>query len=134
LTNRSTADSLPFGAPDDRKVKKAALAGVRYSGYRAMFRGEHGGGAIMTRFPFVVLTGTLIAAAGPAWALSGADIGSVWIQAPFNQRIQVTNILSRDLGVDPARLQQCLDQTFADPTNAGKTIREAAQQCKEQKP
>ena len=87
----------------------------------------------MIRFLLCVLTGTLIVAAGPAWALSGADIGSVWTQAPLKQRIQVTNILSRDLGVDPASLQQCLDKTFSEPANTGKTIREAAQQCKEQK-
>jgi hypothetical protein len=79
-----------------------------------------------------VLTVWLLAVAGPAWALSDGDTGGVWIQASLNQKIQVTNILSRDLGVDPAKLQQCIDKTFADPNNAGKTIREAAQQCKEQ--
>ena len=83
---------------------------------------------------FGALTAWLLATAVPAWALSDADTGGVWIQAPFNQRIQVTNILARDLGLDPAKLQQCLDKVFADPTNTGKTIREAAQQCKEQKP
>jgi hypothetical protein len=81
-----------------------------------------------------MLAATLIAVAGPAWALSGAESGSVWIQAPFNQRIQVTNVLSRELGVDPSKLQQCLDKTFADSANAGKTIRAAAQECKAQKP
>jgi len=74
----------------------------------------------------------LVAMAGPAWALSDADGGGEWVQAPFQQKIQVTNILSRELGMDPARLQECLGKTFADPANAGKTIRDAAQQCKEQ--
>jgi len=83
---------------------------------------------------FGALTAWLLAMVVPAWALSDGDTGGVWIQAPFNQKIQVTNILSRDLGLDPAKLQQCLDKVFADPTNTGKTIREAAQQCKEQKP
>ena len=88
----------------------------------------------MTRTLVGVLTAAVVAMAGPAWALSGGEPGSVWIQAPFNQRIQVTNILSRELSVDPAQLQQCLDKIFADPANAGKTIRAAAQECKEQKP
>jgi len=79
-----------------------------------------------------VLTAWLLAMAGLAWALSDGDTGGVWVQATLNQKIQVTNILSRDLGVDPAKLQQCIDKTFADPNNAGKTIREAGQQCKEQ--
>lgn len=83
---------------------------------------------------FGALTACLLAIAVPAWALSDGDTGGVWIQAPFNQKIQVTNILSRDLGLDPAKLQQCLDKVFADPNNTGKTIREAAELCKEQKP
>jgi len=88
----------------------------------------------MRRVLFGALTAWLLTTAVPAWALSDGDTGGVWIQAPFNQKIQVTNILSRDLRVDPAKLQQCLDKTFADPNNTSKTIREAAQQCKEQKP
>jgi hypothetical protein len=86
----------------------------------------------MRRVLVGALTAWLLAVAGLAWALSDGDTGGVWIQAPFNQKIQVTNILSRDLGVDPAKLQQCLDKVFADPNNTGKTIREAGQQCKEQ--
>ncbi len=86
----------------------------------------------MRGFHLGVTTACALAVAVPAWALSDGDIGSVWIQAPFNQKIQVTNILSRGLGLDPAKLQQCLDKVFANPDNAGKTIREAAQQCKEQ--
>ena len=72
----------------------------------------------------------LILAAGPAWALSDGDVGAMWIQAPTHQKIQVVNILSRELGLDPGKLQQCLDKTFADPANKGKTIRDAARECK----
>ena len=72
----------------------------------------------------------LILAAGPAWALSDGDVGSIWIQAPMRQKIQLVNILSRELGVDPEKLQQCLDKTFAKPANEGKTILDAAQECK----
>jgi hypothetical protein len=86
----------------------------------------------MRRLLYGMLTVWLFAMAWPAWALSDGDTGGVWIQSTFNQKIQVTNILSRDLGVDPAMLQQCIDKVFADPNNTGKTIREAAQQCKEQ--
>ncbi|MCX5732761.1 MAG: hypothetical protein NTW68_00350 [candidate division NC10 bacterium] len=74
----------------------------------------------------------LILAAGPAWALSDGDVGSLWIQAPTHQKIQVVNILSRELGLDPGKIQQCLDKTFADPANEGKTIRDAARECKAQ--
>ena len=88
----------------------------------------------MRRFRFGVLTAWVLAMAVPVWALSDGDTGGIWIQAPVNQRVQVTNILSRDLGIDPAKLQQCLDKVFADPANTGTTIRQAAQQCTEQKP
>lgn len=67
-----------------------------------------------------------------AWALSDGDSGGAWIQAPSPQKIQVTNILSRDLGVDPGKLQECLEKTFAKPANVGKSIREAAHACKTQ--
>jgi len=87
----------------------------------------------MTRILLGALAVAFIAVAGPVWALSDADSGGEWIQAPTRQQIQVVNILSRELGVDPAKLQQCLDKTFADPANTGKTIRDAAQQCKKQK-
>jgi hypothetical protein len=46
----------------------------------------------------------------------------------------VTTILSQALGVDPGKPQQCIDKTFANPANAGKTIREAARQCTEHAP
>ena len=74
----------------------------------------------------------LALAAGPAWALSDGDVGSMWIQAPTHQKIQVVNILSREVGLDPEKLQQCLEKAFAKPANEGKTILDAAQECKAQ--
>jgi hypothetical protein len=74
----------------------------------------------------------LILATGVAWALVDADTGALWVQASSQQKIQVANILSRELGGDPGKYVQCLDKTFADPKNARMTIREAAQQCKTQ--
>ena len=74
----------------------------------------------------------LVLTAGPAWALSEADIGGVWIQSPFNQRIQVANILSLEFKMDPGKLLECLEKIFADPANGNMTIRDAAQQCKAQ--
>ena len=84
----------------------------------------------MVRGLFGGLIAWLILAAGPAWALSDGDVGRIWTQAPTRQKIQVVNILSRELGLDPEELQQCLDKTFADPANEGKTIRNAARECK----
>jgi hypothetical protein len=74
----------------------------------------------------------LVLLAGPAWALSDADSGGQWVQAPSPQKIQVANILSRELGGDPWKYVQCLDKIFADPANAKLAIRDAAQQCKTQ--
>ena len=88
----------------------------------------------MARWVMAALIVGLVLTAAPAWALSEGDGGGVWIQAPFQQKIQVTNVLSRELGVDPAKLQQCLEKTFGNPANAGKTIREAARQCKANTP
>ena len=75
---------------------------------------------------------SLALAAGPAWALSDADNGGQWVQSSSPQKIQVANILSRELGGDPMKYLQCLDKTFSDPKNASMSIREAAQQCKAQ--
>jgi hypothetical protein len=83
----------------------------------------------MARRAIGVLIVGLVLTTVPAWALSDGDGGNAWIAAPTRQQIQVANILSRELGVDPGKLQQCIDKTFADPANAGKTIREAARQC-----
>ena len=85
----------------------------------------------MAKWTMAALIVGLVLTAAPAWALSDGDGGSVWIQAPLQRKIQVTNILSRELGVDPGTLQQCLEKAFGDPANTGKTIREAARKCKE---
>ena len=74
----------------------------------------------------------LVLAVGPAWALSEGDVGVVWIQATFNQRIQVVNILSLEFKMDPRKLQECLGKMFEDPANGNMTIRDAAQKCKAQ--
>ncbi len=74
--------------------------------------------------------GMALVAAGPAWALSEADTGAEWVQAPSPQKNQVANILSRQLGADPWKLVQCLDQTFAGGANVPMTIKDAAQQCR----
>jgi len=86
----------------------------------------------MARSLFGGLIACLIFAAGPAWALSDEDVGSLWIQAPMHQKIQLVNILSRELKLDPGKLQQCLDKIFADPVNESKTILDAARECKAQ--
>ncbi len=72
----------------------------------------------------------LILTTGAAWALSDADPGSLWVQTLSKQKIQVANVLSRELGMDPYKLVQCLDTIFADAANAKLTIREATKQCK----
>ena len=74
----------------------------------------------------------LVLVAGLAWALSDADSGGQWVQAPSPQKIQVANILSRELGGDPWKYLVCLDKVFADPANIKLTIRDAAQRCKAQ--
>ncbi len=86
----------------------------------------------MTRRVFGALIVWSILTAGLAWALTDADTGGQWVQAPSPQKIQVANILSRDLGGDPGKYMQCLDKVFADPKNASMSIREAARQCKGQ--
>jgi len=88
------------------------------------------GGAKMGRCAFGAVIVALILSAGVAWALSEADTGTLWAQAPSNQKIQVANILSRELGGDPWKYVQCLDAIFGDAANAKLTIREAAAQCK----
>ena len=71
----------------------------------------------------------VILLAAPAWALSDGDTGAAWVGAPTVQKTRVVNILSRELNVDPGKLQQCLDQNFSDPANANRPIREVAREC-----
>ena len=47
-----------------------------------------------------LVLGTVLAAS-LAWALVDADTGALWVQGSSQQKIQVANILSRELGVDP---------------------------------
>ncbi len=79
------------------------------------------------------ILGILLLGSAPAWALSDADTGVQWNQAPSSQKIQVANILSRVLGGDPAKYVSCLNAFFMDAKNAALQIRTAAEQCKEQK-
>jgi hypothetical protein len=72
----------------------------------------------------------MILAVGPAWALSDADTGALWVQAPSKQKTQVANVLSRELGGDPWTYVQCLDKIFADPAKANVSIRDAAKECR----
>ena len=79
--------------------------------------------------PILVLGSALVGS--PAWALTDADTGAEWLQATVNQKIAVTNILSRELGGDPRDLQTCLDQFFTPgSSNLAMTIRIAAQLCR----
>jgi hypothetical protein len=100
----------------------------------SMPRAARGGAGVekMAKRVFSALVVGLVLTAGLAWALSEADIGGVWIQATFNQRIQVANILSREFKIDPGKLLECLEKVFADPANGNMTIRDAAQKCKAQ--
>jgi hypothetical protein len=69
--------------------------------------------------------------AGPAWALSEADRGAEWLQAPSPQKVRLANILSREIGGNPEALHRCLDEIFTPGSpNLSLSIREAAQQCK----
>ena len=86
----------------------------------------------MAKRAFGALIVGLVLATGVAWALSDADTGALWVQAPSPQRIQVANILSREMGGDPWKYLVCLDKVFADPANIKLTIRDAAQRCKAQ--
>lgn len=86
----------------------------------------------MAQRVFVAVIAGLILTAGLAWALSDADTGARWVQGSSQQKIQVANILSRELGGDPWKYVQCLDKTFADPAKATMTIRDAAKECKAQ--
>ncbi len=69
--------------------------------------------------------------AAPAWALSEADTGTEWLQAPNPQKNGLANILSRQLGGDPWAYVKCLDEMFTPGSpNLSMTIMDAARQCK----
>ena len=72
--------------------------------------------------------------AGEAWAIVGADTGGLWVQATTKDKIELTNIISFELGGDPQMYQNCLDKMFQDPANLNKTIIEVAKECKAKNP
>jgi hypothetical protein len=67
---------------------------------------------------------------GEAWAIVGADTGGVWVQATWNAKLQLTNIISRELGGSPDMYLNCLEKMFQDPANLNRTIIEVAKECK----
>lgn len=69
-----------------------------------------------------------------AWAIVGADIGGVWVQATWKDKFELTNIISRELGGSPDMYLNCLEKLFQDPANLNKTILEAAKECKAKNP
>ena len=72
----------------------------------------------------------LVVGGGQAWAIVGADVGGVWVQAPWRDKLKLTNAISLELGGSPDLYLNCLEKTFQDPANANKTIMEAAKECK----
>ncbi len=81
----------------------------------------------------VLIVGMALAG-GNAWAIVGADIGGVWVQATWKDKLELTNIISRELGGSPDMYLNCLEKMFQDPTNLNKTILEAAKECKAKNP
>ena len=71
---------------------------------------------------------------GQAWAIVGADIGGLWVQATWKDKIELTNIISFQLGGSPEMYLNCLEKMFQDPANLNKTIIEAAKECKAKNP
>jgi hypothetical protein len=76
----------------------------------------------------------LLLVTGPAWAIVGADIGGVWVQATWKEKNQLVNTISLELGGSPEMYLNCLEQMFQDPANRSKTILEAAKACKAKNP
>lgn len=70
-----------------------------------------------------------------AEALTAADKGFNWVAAPFAQRIQLTNVLSRDVGAEPREIQACLEKVFntQDQQILSQTIKDALKLCPELK-
>lgn len=67
---------------------------------------------------------------GQAWAIVGADVGGVWVQATWRDKLELTSVISRQLGGSPNMYLNCLEKTFQDPANANQTIIETAKACK----
>ena len=88
----------------------------------------------MRKRVFGILMAWLVLVGGPAWAIVGADIGGVWVQATWKDKFELTNIISRELGGSPDMYLNCLEKMFQDPANLNKTILEAAKECKAKNP
>jgi hypothetical protein len=84
----------------------------------------------MRRQVLSVLVLGLAVWAGQAWAIVGADVGGVWVQATWQAKLELTNIISRELGGSPDMYLNCLEKTFQNPANSNKMIIEAAKECK----
>ena len=54
---------------------------------------------------------------GEAWAIVSADVGGVWVQAPWKDKFDLTNKISLELGGAPDLYLHCLEKTFQDPAN-----------------
>lgn len=81
-----------------------------------------------------ILMAGLVLVGGPAWAIVGADIGGVWVQATWKDKNQLVNTISLELGGSPEMYLNCLEQMFQDPANLNKTIIQAAKECRAKNP
>ena len=84
----------------------------------------------MKRGLLIALIIGLAGVAGEAWAIVGADVGAVWVQSSWKDKIGLTNIISFELGGSPEMYLNCIEKTFQDPANANKTIIDTAKECK----
>lgn len=71
---------------------------------------------------------------GQAWAIVGADVGGVWVQATWKDKLELTNIISFELGGSPDMYLNCLEKMFQDPANLSKTIIQASKECRANNP
>ncbi len=76
----------------------------------------------------LILGGSLMT--GTAWGIVGADTGGVWIESSWKDKIELTNIISRELGGSPEMYLNCLEKTFQDSANTNLTIIDAAKACR----
>jgi hypothetical protein len=96
--------------------------------------GQARGGVQMKWQVLAALIVGLALLAGEAWAIVGADTGAVWVQATTKDKIELTNIISFELGGSPEMYQNCLDKMFQDPANLNKQIIEVAKECRAKNP
>ena len=73
---------------------------------------------------------TSVLPTGEAAALAGADTGGMWVQAPWKNKIELTNVISRELGGKPSMYLDCLEKTFRNSARSDETILQAAKACK----